>query len=205
MKTRTLLSLAAGALLLAGCAAPADTAAPADETSADTEISAPAEAAPAPDDVAGFTEYAIGDPIEVGPLDVVGVYFQPVDMEPHQGLSAAESDIHMEADISALASNDLGYGAGDFVPFLTVDYEITGPDKKVNSGTFMPMNASDGPHYGANLKMGEAGTYHVKFIIHSSAENGHMVHTDATTGVTGRLWTDPLTAEWDFEYIPREW
>ncbi len=33
------------------------------------------------------------------------------------GLMASESDIHIEADISALAGNKLGFGAGDFVRF----------------------------------------------------------------------------------------
>ncbi|MDR1791512.1 MAG: iron transporter [Propionibacteriaceae bacterium] len=181
-------------LAFAGCGAAEDTGAPADEGPA------------APGEVAGFEEFEIGDDIEVGPLNVAGVYFQPVDMEPAMGLSAAESDIHIEADITALAGNELGFGAGDWVPNLTVDYAITGPNGFADSGTFMPMNASDGPHYGANLKLGDAGTYDVKFTIHSPAENGHLIHTDATTGVTGRFWEEPLVAEWtDFQYTPRDW
>ena len=170
-----------------------------------------AVAAPAPGEEAGFEEFPIGDDIEVGPLNVGGVYFQPVDMEPAgMGLAAADSDMHIEADISAL-ENDLGYGKGDFVPALTVNYTITHVDgaKKgqvASSGTFMPMNASDGPHYGANIKLPEAGTYKVRFEIHSPEENGYFLHTDAATGVTGRFWKEPLIAEWDnFEYVPRKW
>lgn len=189
--TRLGVAVAAAALLLAGCSAPA------------TE--APNAPVPAPGEV-GFEEFPIGDPIEVGPLNVAGVYFQPVDMDPPgMGLPAAESDMHMEADVSALADNGLGYGAGDFVPELTVDYEITDAAGKAYEGTFMPMNASDGPHYGANLKLGDAGTYKVKFIIHSPAENGGMVHTDKTTGVEDTFWETPLEVEWDFNYVPREW
>jgi uncharacterized protein involved in high-affinity Fe2+ transport len=121
------------------------------------------------------------------------------------GLAAADSDMHIEADISALANNELGYGAGDFVPGLTVDYSIVGEDGKEVSGTFMPMNASDGPHYGANIKLGDAGTYKVTFLITSPVANGHVLHTDPVTGVTGRFWDTPLKAEWDFDYVPREW
>jgi uncharacterized protein involved in high-affinity Fe2+ transport len=194
--------VAAFGLLLVGCSG-----SPTPSESV-TPPSDPAQVAPAPGDegAAGFDEFPIGDDIEVFPLNVAGVYFQPVDMEPAMGLSAAESDIHIEADISALDGNNLGFGAGDWVPNLTVDYEITGPDGEANTGTFMPMNATDGPHYGANIKMGDAGTYKVKFIIKSPAENGHMVHTDKVTGVEGRFWNDPLVADWDvFQYTPREW
>jgi uncharacterized protein involved in high-affinity Fe2+ transport len=78
-----------------------------------------------PQDAGGFEEYPIGDDLVLGPLNVAGVYFQPVDMEPAgNSLPAAESDMHIEADISAAEGNELGYGVGDFVPNLTVTYEI---------------------------------------------------------------------------------
>ncbi|MDR1118172.1 MAG: iron transporter [Bifidobacteriaceae bacterium] len=164
------------------------------------------DAAPAPGEDAGFEETPIGDPQSLGPLEVAGVYFQPVDMEPAgMGLAAAESNFHIEADISA-GQNDLGYGVGDFVPNLTVEYSITAEDGTVKSeGTFMPMNASDGPHYGANVALADAGIYDVKFMIHSPEENGHLLHVDKETGVTGRFWTEPLVAEWTWDYVPREW
>jgi uncharacterized protein involved in high-affinity Fe2+ transport len=163
-------------------------------------------AAPAPGEDGGFEEFPLGDMVSVGPLEVNGVYFQPVDMEPAgMGLAAAESDFHIEADIAA-GENDLGYGVGDFVPNLTVEYTITAEDGTVaQEGTFMPMNASDGPHYGANVALPDAGTYDVKFIIHSPEENGHLLHVDKETGVTGRFWTEPLVAEWNWDYVPREW
>ncbi|MDR2348477.1 MAG: iron transporter [Bifidobacteriaceae bacterium] len=165
-------------------------------------------AAPAPGDegAAGFVEVPIGDDISLPPLEVAGVYFQPVDMEPAgSGLSAAESDFHIEADISA-GENDLGYGVGNFVPNLTVDYEILNADgSQQQAGTFMQMNASDGPHYGANLAL-PAGEYTVRFIIHSPEENGHVLHVDKETGVEGKFWTEPLVAEWEnFQWDGREW
>ncbi|MDR1393866.1 MAG: iron transporter [Bifidobacteriaceae bacterium] len=163
-------------------------------------------AAPAPGEDGGFEETPLGDDVSVGPLNVAGVYFQPVDMEPAgMGLAAAESNFHLEADVSA-GPNELGYGVGDFVPNLTVDYTIAQEDGSiVREGTFMQMNASDGPHYGANVSLPDAGIYTVKFIIHSPEENGHLLHVDKETGVTGRFWTEPLTAEWEWDYTPREW
>lgn len=169
---------------------------------------APAEntEAVAPGEAAGFEEFPIGDDQEHGPLNVAGVYFQPVDMEPAgKSLPASEADMHIEADISA-RENDLGYGVGDFVPYLTVKYEIASEDGKTKrEGTFMPMNASDGPHYGANIKLGPAGTYKVRFIIESPEAQGFLLHVDKTTGVPGRYWKEPIVAEWNFDYVPRVW
>jgi uncharacterized protein involved in high-affinity Fe2+ transport len=155
---------------------------------------------------AGFEEFPIGDDIEVGPLNVAGVYFQPVDMLPAgNSLPASQADMHIEADISAL-ENDLGYGVGDFVPNLTVLYEVSKSDGSWSiNGTFMPMNASDGPHYGANIKLDGAAAYHIKFIIQSPESQGFLLHVDQETGVPGRFWQQPLTAEWDFDFIPRVW
>jgi uncharacterized protein involved in high-affinity Fe2+ transport len=209
MRIRSIL--AAGAVLalaatLGACASSDDAAT--DAAAGDTTQEADDGGAPAPGDegAAGFTEEPIGDPQSLPPLEVAGVYFQPVDMEPAgMGLPAAESDFHIEADISA-GDNDLGYGVGDFVPNLKVDYSITKEDgTEAAAGTFMTMNASDGPHYGANVALPDAGTYKVKFTIYSPEVNGYLLHVDAATGVTGRFWTEPLVAEWDWDYVPREW
>jgi uncharacterized protein involved in high-affinity Fe2+ transport len=160
-----------------------------------------------PQGAGGFEEYPIGDDLVLGPLNVAGVYFQPVDMEPAgNSLPAAQSDMHIEADISAAEGNDLGYGVGDFVPNLTVNYEIEdSTGKLVQEGAFMPMSASDGPHYGANVRIGPAGTYTVRFIIESPEAQGYLLHTDAETGVEGSFWTTPYVAEWEFDWVPREW
>ncbi|MDR2052647.1 MAG: iron transporter [Treponema sp.] len=161
-----------------------------------------------PGEDAGFTEYPLGDDFELGPLNVAGVYFQPVDMVPASaGLPASQSDMHIEADISA-AENDLGYGVGDFVPYLTVLYEVTRSTGEKIEGTFMPMNASDGPHYGANIKLpgpGGAGTYTVKFLIQNPEAQGYVLHVDQETGVPGRFWGAPLVAEWTVDYAGPAW
>ena len=159
-------------------------------------------AAPAPGEDAGFEEQPLGDEVHVGPLVVGGVYFQPVEMEPQVGTPAADSSMHIEADIAAAPDNKLGYGAGDFVSGLTVDYAIK--DKSgnvVQEGTLMPMNASDCPHYGLNLPKLDAGTYDVSFMI--KPPSVWLLHTDKTTGVEGRFWTEPLVAEFpDWQWDP---
>ncbi|MDR2070969.1 MAG: iron transporter [Treponema sp.] len=161
-----------------------------------------------PGEEAGFEEFPLGDDFVLGPLNVAGVYFQPVDIIPASaGLPASESDMHMEADISA-AENDLGYGVGDFVPYLTVQYEIVRSTGEKVEGTFMPMNASDGPHYGANVKLpgpGGPGTYTVRFLIQNPEAQGYVLHVDQVTGVPGRFWGAPLEAKWTVDYAGPAW
>ena len=190
MTTKKTLATLLG-LLLAGSLSMA-TAACGDTGAANTDSGADAasqtEGADAADTGAGFEEIPIGTDVELeGEINAAAVYFQPIDMEPAgMGLSAAESNLHLEADITALEGNDLGYGAGDFVPGLTVDYVITDKNDPSNTqeGTFMEMVASDGPHYGGNIALDKDGEYTLTFKIHSPAENGWMLHTDPETGVT---------------------
>ena len=170
-------------------------------TSSKTETTAAEETTEAADVGSGFEEFPIGDEQEIGPLVVSGVYFQPVDMEP-AGNSIAKADITASAEGATL-----GYGKGDFVPWLKVKAFIQkeGSDK-VQEIAFMPMNASDGPHYGANIKFEDGvGKYKVKFEI-SAPGNEYLLHTDPETGVTGRFWTEPLVVEWDdFEWNGPQW
>ena len=169
------------------------------------------------DSGAGFEEVPVGpsgtaeeQDQDAGPLTVGAVYFQPIDMEPSSmGLKAADASFHLEADIHAnQKGTELGYGKGDFVPDLTVNYDII--DKTSNasvaSGTFMQMNASDGPHYGANVKLDKAGAYKLVLKIESPEKKGWMLHVDPETGVTGRFWTEPLEVTFpEWNYTPQEW
>lgn len=187
----------AGALGLAGCS---NSSSPTDSASASNA---------ADDAGSGFQEFPVGSDQEAeGQINVAVVYFQPVDMEPAgMGLAASEASFHLEADISGLEGNTLGYGVGDFVPGLTVEYKITkkSDGSVAAEGTFMQMNASDGPHYGGNIALPDAGEYTLTLIIHSPEENGWMLHTDEETGVKGRFWTEPIELSWDWQYTPTEW
>lgn len=127
----------------------------------------------------GFTEVPIFEDVEKEFLNLTAVYFQAVDMTG--GYKAEDYDCHLELDVKAL-KNGLGYGTGDWVPYLTVNYEVTKNDTKakVSEGTFMPMAASDGPHYGANIKMDGDGLYTVKFTVKFPDSSTYLIHTDET-------------------------
>lgn len=78
---------------------------------------------------------------------------------------AAESDVHLEADIHAMANNPNGFKEGDWIPYLHVKYELTKlPSGEVMQGDMMPMVAN-GSHYGDNVKLKGPGKYKVKFIV----------------------------------------
>ena len=219
MKFKKIAALATATMMaaavLTGCGssestpqAPAENAA---ETPAQAPADAPAEAeaeAAAPGD-SGFTEVPIGEEQESADahINVAAVYFQAVDMLPADQMPASEADIHLEADISTI-DDYYGFGLGAWVPYLTVDYDVKDSSgASVASGTFMPMNADDGPHYGDNIKMPGEGTYTLELTIHSPAENGYLLHSDSETGVeagkdgTG-LWSDPVVLTYDWDYVP---
>ena len=181
-----------------------------DDKKADKKAAASAAKEAEEADAGGFVEHDIGDEQKAGFLAVNGVYFQAVDMKSGEGNTQKGADftMHIEADIAAM-DNDLGFVVDQFVPGLTVDYEIVDQKSKktVTKGTFMQMNASDGPHYGANINLNQAGTYTARFIIHSPAENNYYIHTDADTkpgSTLQKYWKNdkPLTVEfkdWVFD------
>ena len=149
-------------------------------------------------------EYPIGTPQQRNGMEIAAVYLQPVTMEPDGMMrKAEESDVHMEADIHALASNPNGFEEGAWIPYLAVKYEVTkqGSNEKI-AGDFMPMVANDGPHYGDNVKLKGPGKYHVKYIISPPSANPHSHfgrHTDRLTGV--RPWFKPFEVEYEFTYV----
>ena len=156
---------------------------------------------------AGFTEYPIFEDEEVGFMNVSAVFFQAVPMTAGATIKeqkAEDYDIHLEADISAL-ENTLGYEKGSWVPYLTVDYKVTAGSEVKAEGTFMEMAASDGPHYGANIKLPDAGTYELTITIHSPADNDYLIHSDALTGPGGTFDDyfkngEPLSVTKTWEY-----
>jgi uncharacterized protein involved in high-affinity Fe2+ transport len=155
---------------------------------------------------AAALEYPIGTPHNLAGMEVAAVYLQAIDMEPEGHMrKAAESDIHLEADIHALANNPNGFPEGFWMPYLLVKYELAkAGDSEVIKGDMMPMVASDGPHYGDNVKLKGPGKYKVRFTIYSPGAKENALgnhfgrHTDRATGV--RPWFKPVEAEWEFTY-----
>lgn len=148
-------------------------------------------------------EYPIGEPQYRHGMKIGAVYLQPVVMEPEgMMLSAERADVHLEMDIVASEGNGNGFEAGNWIPYLVARYQL----KKVDSdweqkGDLMPMVASDGPHYGDNVKLNGPGRYQLIFYVlpPSHNKNNHFGrHTDRLTGV--RPWFKPFEVEYAFVF-----
>ncbi len=146
-------------------------------------------------------ERPIGDPVETDGMRVAAIYLQGVAMAPMNAMGGpADSDIHLEADIHALANNPNGFAKGEWIPYLKVSYVLTKPGTPYSSsGPLVPMVANDGPHYGRNVKLDGPGRYHLAITVDPPSVNGFYRHTDKETGV-GQWWA-PFTREWDFVFI----
>jgi uncharacterized protein involved in high-affinity Fe2+ transport len=219
MMKRKIVALAAiaafAAMSLSACGSKqqATEAAATTEAVASESVEATVEdsAAAAPGEAAGFTEIPIFEDEQIDFINLSAVYFQPVPMT--DGSDPADYNMHFEADVAALEGNKLGYGAGDWIPYLTVDYAIiNSKGETAAEGTFMPMSASDGPHYGANIKLADADTYSVKLTFHSPAENNYLLHTDAETGPGAASFDEyfpdgklELELKDVWQYTPQEW
>jgi periplasmic iron binding protein len=150
-------------------------------------------------------ETPIGPHVIQNGIEVGAVYLQPIEMDPPDMMrAAAQSDIHLEADIHAAKDNRNGFAEGDWVPALAVSFEITklegeaatGP--KV-SGMLMPMVANDGPHYGDNVKLSGPGRYRLKLTVAPPGANSHFGrHVDKETGVAE--WFKPFDLIQDFTF-----
>lgn len=148
-------------------------------------------------------EYPIGKPQIKNGLEIGAVYLQPVKMEPEGMMrKAAESDVHLEADIHAVKNNPNGFAEGEWMPYLVIKYEVSkvGSNQTIK-GDFMPMVASDGPHYGDNVKLMGPGKYKLKYIIQAPSANEHAHfgrHVDKETGVGA--WFKPFELNYEFTY-----
>lgn len=148
---------------------------------------------------AGAAEVKIGESVEKNGMEIGAVYLQPIMMEPMLPGMHEPADVHLEADIHAVKDNKNGFGPGDWVPYLGITYRITREGSPwIASGAFMPMVASDGPHYGANIKLNGAGKYKLVYRIEPPPYNGFYRHTDKETGVAE--WWAPFDVEWEFSF-----
>ncbi len=148
-------------------------------------------------------EIPIDKPHAASGMEIATVYLQPIEMDPPGMMrDAKESDIHLEADIKATKDNSNGFAEGDWIPYLNIAYELVHLDGgQILKGSFMPMVANDGPHYGDNVKLAGLGKYQLKLTVTPPSASSHEQfgrHTDKETGVGE--WFEPFTVEYQFVY-----
>ena len=164
---------------------------------APAEIKAPAEANVTARP-ANFREYPIGEDERDG-IRVAAVWLPAIHMEGMPQGSGGPEVIHLEADVRALAENPNGFAKGEFVPYMTIRYEIapaTGGEPM--SGTMIPMVARDGLHYGASVSLPKPGKYKLTYRVEPPSSGGLGRHDDPVTGVGP--WWKPFALTWDWDY-----
>ncbi len=145
-------------------------------------------------------EFPIGKPVQRNGMEIGAVYLQPVVMQPMLPGMSGQADVHLEADVRAMQHNPNGFGPGEWMPYLGITYRI----QKLGSdweqfGPFMPMVASDGPHYGANVKLDGPGKYRLSYRFQPPPYQGFFRHTDKETGVAE--WWEPFDVSWELTYV----
>lgn len=149
---------------------------------------------------ANAAEIEIGSPIVKHGMEIGAVYLQAVMMDPNMPMHHAPGDIHLEADISATKDNKHGFSEGDWIPYLDIAYNLRKKGSNWSAtGSFRPMVASDGPHYGDNIKLDGPGEYEVTYRIAPPVVNGFLRHTDKETGV--EPWFAPFDVNYTFKYV----
>ena|GEM_PF-1492719 len=137
-------------------------------------------------------------------LSVGTVYLQPITMAPVGMMRARDkSDIHLEIDIHAKANlKSRGFAPGDWLPNANVTYSIQkiGSNTPIQCGTdksgkplttcrLMAMVASDGAHYGDNVKLDGPGFYVATFDAKTDPMNFGW-HTDTDSKILGTEYVD---------------
>jgi uncharacterized protein involved in high-affinity Fe2+ transport len=156
---------------------------------------------PAPAPRGPIVERPIGDPVVKNHIDVAAVWLPSVSMA---GMPDPTDDvIHLEADIHATADNPNGFAKDEFVPYLKIRYEVRDAKsgKLLQGGDLLPMVASDGLHYGANVVKPAPGQYKLVYKIEPPSAGGLGRHVDAATGVAA--WWEPfeVSFDWDVEAV----
>jgi uncharacterized protein involved in high-affinity Fe2+ transport len=143
-------------------------------------------------------EHPIGDDVVKNHLQIAAVWLDSVSMA---GMPEPSSDvIHLEADVKSTADNPNGYAKDEFVAYLKVKYEVVdaASGKTVQSGDLLPMIASDGQHYGANIAKPAPGSYRLVYKIEPPSAGGLGRHVDVAP------WWEPFEVSFDWLVEPVE-
>jgi uncharacterized protein involved in high-affinity Fe2+ transport len=104
--------------------------------------------------------------------------------------------------MAAIAAAVLTYGVASAAEYpIGKPVTANGSGSAAVKGMLMPMVASDGPHYGDNVKLAGPGNYKLVLTIAppGSDHSSHFGrHVDKETGVDD--WFKPFTAEYTFTF-----
>ena len=113
--------------------------------------------------------------------------------------SPAGASLFLAVDVRALKGNRNGFGAGEFVPYLSIAYRARRQDGgEAAQGRLHPLVTRDGMRYGNNLRLPGPGAYTVTLAIDPPVRVGFGRHTDLETGVA--RWWSTMQVEWTLKH-----
>jgi len=113
--------------------------------------------------------------------------------------SPAGAFLFLAVDVRAQKGNKNGFGAGEFVPYLSVSYRVRRQEGgEVGQGDLHPLIAREGLRYGNNLKLPGPGAYTITITIEPPVKVGFGRHTDLETGVS--RWWSAFQVEWTLKH-----
>lgn len=109
------------------------------------------------------------------------------------------ASVFLAVDVRALKGNKNGFGAGEFVPYLSMSYRLRRQGGgEVGQGQLHPVVTPEGVRYGNNLTLPGPGSYAVTLAVEPPIKVGFGRHTDLETGVS--RWWSPFEVEWRFTH-----
>ncbi len=113
--------------------------------------------------------------------------------------STVRASLFLAVDVRAQKGNKNGFGAGEFVPYLSVSYRVRRQEGgEAGQGDLHPLVTRDGLRYGNNLKLPGPGAYTITVTIEPPVKVGFGRHTDLETGVS--RWWSPFQVEWTLKH-----
>ncbi len=152
-------------------------------------------------------EVSLGTPVirQDAALTITAAYEPPLRVEGADPagqpffLPADRADLFLTADIRGGKGNKNGFGAGEFIPYLSVSYTLQRQgSSQALQGQLRPLVAPQGMRYGNNVKLTGPGTYTLTLTIDPPIKVGFGRHTDLETGVS--RWWKPFQVEWTLKH-----
>ncbi|OGK84351.1 MAG: hypothetical protein A2W08_02525 [Candidatus Rokubacteria bacterium RBG_16_73_20] len=113
--------------------------------------------------------------------------------------SPAGASLFLAVDVRALKGNRNGFGAGEFVPYLSIAYRARRQDGgETAQGRLHPLVTRDGMRYGNNVRLPGPGAYTITLTIDPPVKVGFGRHTDLETGVA--RWWSTMQVEWTLKH-----
>ncbi len=152
-------------------------------------------------------EVSLGTPVnrQDAALTIAAAYEPPVRVEGTDAsgrplfLLPDKADLFLTVDIRAGKGNKNGFGAGEFIPYLSVSYTLQRRNStRILQGQLHSLVTRQGMRYGNNVRLTGPGTYTLTLTVEPPIKVGFGRHTDLETGVS--RWWKPFQIEWTLKY-----